>query len=255
MRRMLAVFLILFLATPANLDTILFAQAGSCADCQPGRLGNGWDVAGGDLNVCFISNSYHTWGVDERTYWMGGMTRWTDLMSQQGRTITLHQEIPSDPNSCSDGSIKVVFVPQGDLDRPGDYAEALGTSDGRNGQISINKDLIDSSYGNWGSPGGHEFGHFFDFANITKSGCGTHSLMAMENTYIDDDDGCGDQLAVTTRYKGDNSSDEYYSDPRGGDCYEWLTIMVWEAWDGSEWLYDGWDLLSDNGYYCGPPPY
>ena len=109
MRKLTASLVVLVLALPFHLDITLFAQSGSCADCQPARSGHGWDVAAGDLDVCFKDNDKHTWTYDERQGVLSGMGYWTDKAAAQGRNIALHEVLAGsngDPQDPSDARTK-----------------------------------------------------------------------------------------------------------------------------------------------------
>jgi len=259
MRRMVTCFVILLLAVPSNTGTILLAQSGSCAACQPARLNNGWNVGTGELTVCFKNSTNHTWDNGERDSFLQGMGYWTALAAEQGRTITLNPVNKESSQECPSGSAEIKMVSNGEMVNSGAVAESLGTSDGHGGWTHINRDVVTSSFGYWQELGAHEFGHYFDFRDISASAnCGNYSVMsqgawvAMSNV-----NPCGDRTAVTTRYQGGNSDPgNDYADPVGGDCWEWLRVTFWENFDGTQWNYVGFTIDADLGTYCdGPPPF
>jgi hypothetical protein len=256
MRKVLAHLVIVLLAVPSNMETSLFAQSGSCAACQPQHANFGWDVAPGNLSVCFKSNEYHTWSTQEIGSFIDGMNYWTGFAGEQGRTIGLSGQAVTSAN-CPSEAIRVEYVKDTDMQEFGASAEAHGTPDGRGGAIQINFDYTESDFSQWAEMGAHEFGHFFGFLDF-QSGCGTRTIMAWSwdgSHSLGEIDPCADRGAMTTLIRGGNSSQGDYSDPLGDDCYEWLYVTFWEEFDGYNWIYIGFTIDYDYGTYCGPPPY
>jgi hypothetical protein len=148
MRRVLTIALTLLLAVPNGIDQMVLAQAGGCADCQPGRLNRGWDVANGELKVCFKNSSDRAWGADEKTWFQEGMAWWTGLVAEQGKNISFAAyESKASNEDCSADSIKVEFVPPSGMVNGAASAEALGNATGRGGTILLNQDQVTPSWG------------------------------------------------------------------------------------------------------------
>jgi hypothetical protein len=183
------------------------------------------------------------------------MNYWTALASEQGRNIALSSVAPTVAN-CPSEAILVEYLTSAEMAHPQAFAEAVGTADGRSGEIRMNKDTLPSNFSDWADMGAHEFGHLFDFANVDTPGCSTLSIMAWDGQHgLGQINQCADRTAITTRYHGNNHYQDNYSDPLGGDCYQWLVVTFWEYFDGENWNYAGFTIDADYGSYCGPPPY
>jgi hypothetical protein len=260
MRKVLASVVTLVLAMPTSLLEPLRAQSDSCAACQPTRLNNGWDVAAGELTVCFKSNANSTWGSTKVATAQGGFTYWQSILADQGRSITFTFETKSATESCSSEAIRVEAVDSSNWNVPDASAQATGNSTGRGGLIEINQNNFNSTTIQWDWEMAHEFGHFLDFADAMPSQfpsqCADHTVMywvgglplpSLTNA-------CGDKLAATTKYHGSNTSQDFSYDPLEDDCYNVYRVSYWYFWDGQTLTYLGWTSIYW-GQYCGPPPY
>lgn len=251
-----ALVVVLLLGIASGLVAALRAQTGSCAECQPPRLNNGWDVAPGNVTVCFKDNSEHTWSTPQVDLMKGGVNYWKDrLAEQEGRAINITWETGG---SCSSGAIVIAVEHPSNMTNAGASAEALGTSDGRGATIDVAKGYEGHSH--LDDLVGHEFGHLLDLANVSippyPSHCSSKTIMRNNVPLGSLPDPCGDRGGLTDRYRSDNTEGgEVDYDPYGeDDCYEVYVRTYWFYYINGTWYSLGY-TRSYLGQYCGPPPY
>jgi hypothetical protein len=193
-------------------------------------------------------------GTDGRC--QNGAASWAPFMSDNGKSLTVTSSHKNSNETCDSGT-GTVEIKWGTNLGANEPAGALGIRGSSQASIEFNANYFFNMSTDWTDIGAHEFGHILDFNHLDTPGCQGKTVMWHQTQpMLPASARCGDKIAVTGKYTGNNTSDGYDSVPDGGEeeCYDLYLIRYRYWFDGSDW-HDGGYSSYYLGHYCGPPQY
>lgn len=259
MRRTIAtaVFVVLVLGLDYIASTTTKAQSGSCAACMPSRKNVNYDVPN-NLDVCFQEFQGQGFPPGAIESMKSGMNTWWDMLSQNGKNVSVFYDQKTDPDTCADNgqTLRVTMKPGSSFDHPDeDFAEGLGFRSDGNATITFNLDLFNRPV-DWTEVGAHELGHVLDFGHTPDDpACQGQSVMWRFAMPMPGGDRCADRTAVSLKYRTDSVEEDIESGPKGeDDCADYYLVRYYFWTDGNGWHGAGY-MSYYLGNYCGPPPF